>query len=651
MSVPAPRELPQLGRAAWRTWGAKGLARRGAYEGRRRTGRLTGAEVRWLEQPRTVRPLLAAGVRAPSRIDVDGGDDDGVLLYGGLRVEPGSPPAWHRHPVTGHGYAPDVHWSALSDADPAAGDVKDVWELGRLGWLLPRLRRWAATGDEAIAEELWRIVEDWHRANPPYRGVHWMCGQETSLRTITTMVLADALRASGTTTDVRRELVATMVFDAVGRVAPTLGYALSQRNNHAISEAGFLWSAAVLAPWLPGADRLRRRAAAALSEAVADQFAADGSYSQHAPTYERLALQVLLWCLGVARSTGATVPDGVSEAVARGAGHLRSLVVPGGDGAIPNLGGNDGALLLPLTSRPIGDFRPVLVHARAATGGSTDLDSGPWDEEAAWFGVEARRTDVPSIVPGAVTRALTVGGTHVVFRAGALDHRPAHADQLHVDVWFDGVPVVIDPGTFRYTAPAPWGNALSGDDVHNVPRVDGEPQAERAGRFFWKRWSEAETIVVDGAPRWAVRGARLPLPSGATIERDVHVRAGLVVVRDRVVGAAGAIVRWNLSGPAEATSDRHGTRFAGSAWSIRIGHPGSSLVRTGVDDDPTSGWASPTYAVRTPITAVEVPLLDHRPTVTVFFARGEGAVDDAALEALVAGSSPARAGLSPTATS
>lgn len=625
MTRPGIGELPELGRAAWHTWGPAGLGRRATYEAVRRSGLATAAEDRW--QRRTDRPRSVASVGmvvpGPSAVAADRTPDEPgrIVLYGGLELDVAVPPDWHRHPITGHRYPDDVHWSALTDADPDAGDIKDVWELSRFGWLFPRLRRWSATGDDTIAEEIWAAIEDWYRSNPPYRGVQWMCGQETSIRTVVVLVLADALRDSAATTEERRAMVAAMVFDAVGRVAPTLGYALSQRNNHAISEASFLWSAALLVPDLPGAARLRRRSADALTEAVEDQFAADGSYSQHSPTYQRVAMQLLLWTMAVARSKGVAPPAGVTAAVTRGAGHLRSLLVPGGDGRIPKLGHDDGAHVLPLTSRPTGDFRPLLVHARAAAGAATSLPPGPWDDEAAWFGLEARRSEAPSLVLGSCTRAMTVDGTHVVFRAGPFSHRPAHADQLHVDVWFDGRPVATAPGTFRYTAPLPWANALADEDTQNVPRVSGRPQAERVGRFFWRRWSRAEVTRSEVDEADAVRVARLDLPGGASLVREVRVRAGLVVVVDTLAGAAGGTVRWNLAAPAEIDveeADGGGTVARSTSWTVAIDHPGVAAVRSGVDDDPTSGWLAPTYAVREPIQVVEVPLAPDRPTITTF---------------------------------
>ncbi|MBX3283867.1 MAG: heparinase II/III family protein [Actinobacteria bacterium] len=626
-----------LVRATWRTWGVRGVVRRAGYEASRRAGSYRTAEQRWAESTSASGGVLrSAGVVVPASVTPPppelGRPMDRLRLYGGLWVTSPVPPSWHEHPVTGHAYPADAHWSELSDAVAAAGDIKDVWEPARLGWLQPVLRHAVSAGDHEAAELVWATLESWHAANPPYRGVHWMSGQEAALRAIAAMFLADALDDHPATTQDRRLLVGALVQDAVGRVVPSLGYALSQRNNHATSEAGFLWTASLLAPWLPGAATLRQRAARALAEATADQFAADGSYAQHSPTYHRVALHVLLWVLAVSRATGEPPPPGVADAVGRSVPHLHSLVAPGSGGRVPNLGGNDGALVFDLAPCAIGDLRPLLAHAAAATGQATDLGPGPWDEEAAWFGL-APVHGVPRPPRRATTtHALTRGGAHAVVRAGHLRHRPAHADQLHVDVWLDGTPVAVDAGAYRYTAPEPWANALAGDDVHNVPRRPGSPQAQRAGRFSWRRWQEATVVRQVETAQLAALVGRLLLPDGTVLLRLVAVAPDVVAVADAVNAPHRAVgdveVRWNLPADAEVHHAGAGASSAGGAgWRAHVLHGGPARMPDADPDLPASGWLAPTYAVLEPC----------RPLVV-----GAGATG-AVTSAFVVGADPGRA--------
>ncbi|MDZ7677420.1 MAG: heparinase II/III family protein [Acidimicrobiales bacterium] len=592
--------------AAWKTWGAQGLVRRAAYEGRKRTIGLQRTEQRWLS-------LLAGAPPPLTRLPIEPGAEVSppppggltVEVYGGPRLDTTIPPDWHRQPVTGRRY-PRGHWSTISDADATLGDIKDVWELSRLGWLHPALRRWCATGDESCAELIWQVVEDFVTANPPYRGPHWMCGQETSLRAISTMFLTFAIDPSEHTTPERRSTVDELVATSVGRVHPTLRYAMSQRNNHAISEAGFLWTATVLAPQIPRADKIRSDAARALTEAVTDQFRPDGSYIQQSPTYQRLALQVLLWCLFVSRSTSEHPPEGVPEAVSDSVGFLRALIAPASDGRVPNLGGNDGAQLFPLTPVDIGDLRPVVAHAAAATGQPSGFGPGPWDEEPAWFGLEPVPGTTPhQMAPTVSTHPLTRGTTHAVVRAGPIPKRPAHADQLHTDIWLDGTPVAVDPGSYRYTAPPPWDNALASEQVHNLPTRSSAPQATRRGRFFWQRWSEARVLLRISDGDLAAIVARLDLADRTQLHRLVAVRAGTVVVVDQ--SSRPTTVRWNLPDPTRVSlgDDRSEAEVPGWSASFAHGLGAETLIPT--EDDPASGWHAPTYAVRLPLTPVLLP--------------------------------------------
>ena len=103
-----------------------------------------------------------------------------LRLFGGAEAEVGFPPDWHRDPVTGARYPENVHWSRIGDFE--RGDVKRVWEAARFGFVYPLVRWHARSGDPACAETFWRLVESFRDANPPNAGVHWKCGQESSLR-------------------------------------------------------------------------------------------------------------------------------------------------------------------------------------------------------------------------------------------------------------------------------------------------------------------------------------------------------------------------------------------------------------------------------------------------------------------------------------
>jgi hypothetical protein len=216
-----------------------------------------------------------------------------------------------------------------------------------------------------------------------------------------------------------------------------------------------------------------------------------------------------------------------------------------------------------------------------------------------------------------------------VLRAGPLRHRPAHADQLHVDVWVDGVAVAGDAGSYRYTAPPPWGNALAQEEVHNVPRVPGAPQARRRGRFFWSAWCEAGVSRVStGEDRALI--ARLQLGDGSILRRTVMAVAGVVVVLDQS-SDLGAVVRWNLPLDTAFVASGGDTRCQSEGWVARFRHGGRAVTHTSNDDDPASGWVSRTYGAREAVRPVVLRVDADGWAVAAFGQNG----DDAFLEVAI----------------
>ena len=147
----------------------------------------------------------------------------------------GFPPNWHANPFTGQAAPSDRHWSEITDFD--AGDIKVIWEPSRFGFAYALVRAYWRSGDEQYAEVFWRLVEDWREHNPPNRGPNWKCGQEISLRVMAWCFGLYGLLDSPATTAERVAMLGQMIAVSGERIAANFDYALSQRNNHGISEA------------------------------------------------------------------------------------------------------------------------------------------------------------------------------------------------------------------------------------------------------------------------------------------------------------------------------------------------------------------------------------------------------------------------------
>ena len=171
------------------------------------------------------------------------------------------------------------------------------------------------------------------------------------------------------------------------RVADAIEYAISQRNNHGISEAvGLAALGARLSGAHPDAERWQRDGARWLDALVLDQFAEDGWYVQHSLTYLRMALDQCVVGERVLRQVrGHGLSDAAVLAFARVL-HCSSSCTIRLSGDVPNHGANDGSLVLPISTGGYRDFRPAITAAAAtfAVPLPRELSSVGRDTRVAW---------------------------------------------------------------------------------------------------------------------------------------------------------------------------------------------------------------------------------------------------------------------------
>ena len=318
-----------------------------------------------------------------------------------------------------------------------------------------------------------------------------------------------------------------------------------------------------------------------------------------------------------------------------------------------------------------GHLRPIppFVLARAFLG--IQMGPGPWDEMPLWLGLpEAGRTHEPEQYLGDHPR-----GEHswAVLRASSFKSRLGHMDQLHLDLWWRGMNIAQDAGTYLYNAEPPWDNPLTATRVHNTVTVDGREQMTRGGRFLTLGWFPAfSKISIEGEGDLLQRVmAHHEGYPGVRHERTVSVHAGdRWVVEDRLIARGRHTYRlhWLLEEGDEDQEkwriENRDSRFEASGhglergkrkeergWKVEEGEGGGevriqqgegwiavrmragpaaeaslSVVRAGElvygkrEMLPYEGWVSPTYGVKIPALSVMLEVHARRPvTLTTEF--------------------------------
>ena len=411
--------------------------------------------------------------------------------FGAAPVVVGFPPDWHWNPRTGQRVSSERHWSRIDDF--STGDIKLIWETSRFGFVYALARAYWRTGDDAWAEVFWQSVESWRTQNPPQRGPNWKCGQEITFRLMAWCFGLNAFLTSPATTAERLVALSQMIAVSGERIDANLSYALNQRNNHGISEAVGLWTIGLLFPELSRAAVWRTRGRKLLEAMAKALIAEDGSFTQHSMNYHRLMLHDYLWALRLGELNDEPFPAELVEKIGK-VGAFLYRVQDEQTGEVPNYGLNDGSLILPLTNCASRDFRPTIQSAHYLWTGTRCYKDGNWDEELLWlFGRKALAAEV--VAPPRDELDAAVGGYYtlrsanglVFTRCAKLQSRPGQADMLHVDLWWRGQNLALDPGTYSYNDSAS-GDSLARTAYHNTVSVDDRDQMRRVGRFLWLPW-------------------------------------------------------------------------------------------------------------------------------------------------------------------
>jgi heparinase II/III-like protein len=585
-----------------------------------------------LEDPvtlaRALRDRVAPGHLAQLRHTADNALRGRIVCFGRTPADYGDPIDWHRSPATGITWNPALRWFSALNAD-TGGDVKDCWEVARFphAYQIARAAAFFPERAEGYAAGLLAQFEQFTAQNPVGFGIHWASGQEVGFRMLAWLFALDTLLLRTAAGRNAAQPVAAALIAGARHIERHLGYAkIAVYNNHLLSEAVALFAVGVLLPDAPGALRWRAGGRTILEAEAGRQFYADGAYIQQSHNYHRVALQDYLWACTFARSMGDPPPASWLRALERSLDLLVAHQNPA-DGRLPNYGSNDGALPSVLSTCDFSDMRPTLQAVSLLVRGERLYEAGPWDEEAAWFlGVRALDAPVRKLHRRSVSFAVT--GYHVLrgidertfssFRCGTLRDRFSQIDMLHLDVWWRGHNVLVDPGSFQYNGAPKWHEHFMRTASHNTIVVDGRDQMLHHRKFKVLYWTKAQLLAFHDEPAWAVtEGEHYGYkrhPGRAIHRRSIlFLKDDLWVVVDRVGGEGDHDVRlhwlggafpWTVaSGHALELTTPDGP-FSVSVYSAD-GAPEAATVVAGADAPPR-GWLSRYYREKVAVPSLVV---------------------------------------------
>jgi hypothetical protein len=518
-------------------------------------------------------------------------------------------------------------WTAYYDRVENV-DIKKIWEPARFSWSLESARVFESTGSEKQIETFWKHFKQFNAQNPPYLGPNWVSAQEVALRSINWLLILPTLKKANLPNEQLNEIV-TSLWQHFLRIPVTFAYAKSQNNNHLLSETLALHLlGSFFAPHSSLAEKWKTRGQVLFEKTILNQIDPDGTYCQHSTNYHRMLLHLALLYDASLRQANLELPEPVRQRLAIATLWLQGLIDPI-SGQVPNLGHNDGTLLLPFGCQGYGDYRPTLQAASLAFLGCPAFPAGPWDELPALLRLTSAPSEEERLVTSFIQRN-RIGSENLwtSLRAVRFTGRPGHADQLHTEIWWQGENIARDAGTFAYNDVPPWQNSLMATRIHNTISIDFKDQMYRAGKFLWLDQAQGVLESISGSESVSAthNGYRR---LGATHSRTIAIpKKSEILVEDfvnfkktsspRLISLHWLFPDWKWDQENEAfviQKDQLRVELSIMCWiasTEEILPPSDvSLIRAGDTllgntSDEIMGWVSPTYGIKTPALAYTV---------------------------------------------
>jgi uncharacterized heparinase superfamily protein len=464
---------------------------------------------------------------------------------------PPPPNFWHTDPGTGelnrdrNKYCFDISFRHGINVQ----ELKRIWEINRLQFLVPLAVDAAQRGDSATRNLVHEIVLSWMDANQPYRGINWSSGIELSLRVISVALSLSIVGLSHLSKPVLRRL--QQFFAAHVRWIVRYPSLYSSANNHLVAELAGLIVATSFAPHIPGANALQQQSFAKLLNELQQQLLPDGVGVEQSPSYSAFMIELALLALLVGNQSAPNLPDAVRARLAAWAEHVRWMM--DADGRVPQIGDCDDCRAIGMIQGP--ENRYVASIVAAVSGYLQRPELAPPTQQPHLRDLIFGSPNTFSLAPIGI-KSWQAGG-YTVIRGRAtnpivliIDHGPlgylsiaahGHADTLAIWLSVGHQPVIVDAGTYLYHSDAIWRNRFRCTPLHNTLTISGESSSRPAGPFNWATKANARLVsaTADPHPRVTVEHDGYSAHFSVRHQRTLDVLDDTeIVITDELVGVA-----------------------------------------------------------------------------------------------------------------
>lgn len=419
-----------------------------------------------------------------------------IRFFSGHYYDLGLDYDWVTNPDSGYKYDISKHWTEVNDYSKEAGDIKYAWEKSRFTYL-NTIIRYDYHFNIDCSQFVFDEINSWIEHNPINKGPNYKCSQEISLRLLNWIFALYYYRNSQNLTEQVFQKIVYYVYWQLHHVYNNINFSrITVRNNHAITETLTIYIVSLLFPQFPQSVKWKKQGKVWFEQEIKYQIYDDGTFLQFSMNYHRVVIQLLTWAVRIADLNQEKFEPYIYEKAYKSLNFLYQCQEDS-NGYLPNYGSNDGALFFKLSNNDYRDYRPQLdaLHQLLINKGLYKESQ----EDICWYGNTKSEKKYPPLKKEYGVISFPASGYYLIreketltfIRCGKHKDRPAHADNLHVDIWYKGENLLPDGGTYKYNTDNRALKYFAGTESHNTIMLDDYDQMLKGERFIWYHWTQA----------------------------------------------------------------------------------------------------------------------------------------------------------------
>jgi hypothetical protein len=387
-------------------------------------------------------------------------------------------------------------------------DVKVPWELSRCSHFPQLALSFLLTNDHSFAIEFENQVSSWRDGNPFERSINWTCAMESAFRCINWLLAYRMFSEQRRFGAAFKRILAIELYKGGRFIRGNLEQSgLGFNTNHYLASlVGLLYLGELFKTTSYGQE-WRAFALAELEKEIRHQINADGLDYESSLPYHGLVTEMLLYAYLLSRHSDFCFSEVFETSLQRTLANLTLFTQS--DGTIMPFGDGDDGRLVKIYGREPRDFRDLIAIGGVLFGTPRPSGIGSVPERLLVFEAQqAEYQEGKAIELQPASFCFADSGicrlcsqdlaihffANSVGTAGLGNHK--HNDILSFTLECRGKPILIDPGTYVYSANEQERNRFRSTLSHNTVAVDTYEQNRMVGGllFMLRRDSHPEVV-------------------------------------------------------------------------------------------------------------------------------------------------------------